>query len=131
MPAGSSCRAHYSTWDCPSSGDAESSTTCQSTGIFLTVTGGVSDRTASSPIVYGSCGLTAGAPYSLTVEPMGSVGAKRLLGSGAIPSSGALERTTHLPVLDAGNYKVVLTSRSATGQVLTLTNHVSVSSDQK
>ena len=95
------------------------------------MTGGVSDRTASSPIVYGSCGLTAGAPYSLTVEPMGSVGAKRLLGIGAIPSSGALERTTHLPVLDAGNYKVVLTSRSATGQVLTLTNHVSVSSDQK
>jgi hypothetical protein len=105
--------------------------TCEVNGIFLTVTGGVSARTSLSPIIYGSCGLTAGAPYSLTVEPMGLTGTKRLLDSGALPSSGALERTTHLPVLAAGNYKVVLTSRSATGQVLTLTNHVSVSGDQK
>jgi hypothetical protein len=111
--------------------DSTTQSSCESTGVFLTVSGGVSDRTASSPIVYGACGLSAGAPYSLTVEPMGSVGAKRMLGSGAIPSSGALERTTHLPVLDAGNYKVVLTSRNAAGRVLTLTNHVSVSGDQK
>ena len=114
-----------------SSDEREKKAPCEAVGIFLTVTGEVADRTSSSPIVYGSCGLTAGAPYSLTVEPMGSVGAKRLLGSGAIPSSGALERTTHLPVLDAGNYKVVLTSRGLAGEVLTLTNHVSVSGDQK
>ena len=115
----------------PYNEDSTTQSSCESTGVFLTVTGGVADRTASSPIVYGACGLTAGAPYSLTVEPMGSVGAKRMLGSGAIPSSGALERTTHLPVLDAGNYKVVLTSRGLAGEVLTLTNHVSVSGDQK
>lgn len=95
------------------------------------MTGRVTDRLSSSPVIYGSCALTPGAPYSLSVEPLGGpASAKRMLGSGIVGSSGAVERTIHLPVLAAGSYKLVMTSRSPQGQTLMLTNHISANADQ-
>lgn len=100
-------------------------------GIFLTVTGQISDSLLSSPVIYGSCALTPGAPYLLTVEALrGSAASKRMLGSGAIPQSGAFERTTYLPIIAGGNYKVVLTSTHPLGHTLTLTNRISVNPDR-
>lgn len=113
-----------------SADETPAATSCQS-GIFLTLTGSTSDSLADSPVIYGACALSPGAPYSLTVETLGSTSeAKRLVASGAVPRSGAFERTIHLPPLVAGNHKVIMSSTHPLGYPLRLTNLISVDSDQ-
>lgn len=95
-------------------------------GIFLTLTGGATTHVNSSTIIYGSCLLTPGAAYSLSIERIGSTNESTLVDSGIIPQSGALEQRSRFPELNAGTHKVVFTSIHPGGYTLTLTNHVSV-----
>ena len=123
----------YSSDPCPVSGSGFGSVSANSSsahnsspGIFLTVPGRPGDRVAGSAVTFGAYAVGRNAPYLLTLQPESNEVGQRILAQGAVTAGGHLERQVSIPVLTEGSYRVVLIGRGSRGELLTLTNVISV-----
>ncbi len=116
-----SCSAGGS--DLPS---ATASAKTGSPGIFLTVKVRVSQPVNDGSIEFGSFAVAPQAPYILSLESSTPNSPKQILARGEANRGGHAEQELALPSLPAGSHKIVLISRGARGELLTLVNVIGV-----
>lgn len=101
-------------------------------GIFITVTGRPGREFEGTDVIYGSYAILPLSPYQVTLQSITDpTDLNRVLASGRTDRGGHLERTLSLPRVTSGNYKIILTGTGANGELLRLTNHVSVDGSGK
>ena len=109
------------------SGSASFSSSMESLpGIFLTLGGRPGERVGGSSITFGAYSVAKASPYLLTLQPASKSLGQQILAQGSVNSGGHLERQLNLPTLAEGSYKVVFVGRGSRGELLTLTNLISV-----
>lgn len=125
----------YAQWQLPSatsSSGSQSSGEDSTAGIFLTVTSRAGDSFSGSSVIYGSYAILPLSPYQVTLQSITEpTEFNRVLSSGRTDRGGHLERTLSLPRVTSGNYKIIFTGTGANGELLRLTNHVSVDGSGK
>ena len=97
-------------------------------GIFLAVNNVlVGSQVTGAPIYYGADSIQPNSIYTLSIQSVTNSALTRIiLDSGSVNSRGHLAETVLLPKVNPGSYKIVMTGIHASGNLLVLTNFITI-----
>jgi len=97
-------------------------------GIFLAVNDVlVGSQVTGAPIYYGADSIQPNSAYTLSIQSVThSALTRTVLDSGSVNSRGHLDETFLLPEVNPGSYKIVMTGIHASGNLLVLTNFITI-----
>ena len=115
----------------PSSSSSSSSSTSSDPGvpgIFLAVNDVlVGSQVAGAPIYCGADSIQPNSIYTLSIQSVTNSALTRIiLASGTVNSQGNLDERVLLGALNPGSYKIVMTGIHASGNLLVLTNFITI-----
>ena len=97
-------------------------------GIFLAVNNVlVGSQVTGAPIYCGADSIQPNSIYTLSIQSVTNSALTRIiLDSGSVNSRGHLDETVLLPKVNPGSYKIVMTGIHASGNLLVLTNFITI-----
>ena len=97
-------------------------------GIFLAVNDVlVGSQVTRAPIYCGADSIQPNSIYMLSIQSVTNSALTRIiLASGSVNSRGHLAETVLLPKVNPGSYKIVMTGIHASGNLLVLTNFITI-----
>jgi len=97
-------------------------------GIFLAVNDVlVGSQVTGAPIYCGADSIQPNSIYTLSIQSVTNSALTRIiLDSGSVNSRGHLDETVLLPKVNPGSYKIVMTGIHASGNLLVLTNFITI-----
>ena len=97
-------------------------------GIFLAVNDVlVGSQVTGAPIYCGADSIQPNSIYTLSIQSVTNSALTRIiLDSGSVNSRGHLAETVLLPKVNPGSYKIVMTGIHASGNLLVLTNFITI-----
>ena len=97
-------------------------------GIFLAVNDVlVGSQVTGAPVYCGADSIQPNSIYTLSIQSVTNSALTRIiLDSGSVNSRGHLDETVLLPKVNPGSYKIVMTGIHASGNLLVLTNFITI-----